>query len=116
PRWVKPLPPALVDLARDHDLVVTVEDNGRVGGVGSSLAQLLRDADVDIPLRDFGIAQKFLDHAKRDEILAEVGLAPQDLARKVVEAIAKRQPALEGDPAAVAPGAQRTGEQVADQH
>ncbi len=121
PRWVKPLPPALVGLARDHDLVVTIEDNGRVGGVGSSLAQLLRDADVDVPLRDFGIAQRFLDHGKRDEVLTEVGLAPQDLARKVIEAIAKRQPALEGDPGADSTGAPaarvapRSGEQVAEQ-
>ncbi|WP_018634913.1 1-deoxy-D-xylulose-5-phosphate synthase [Parafrankia elaeagni] len=94
PRWVKPLDPALVELAREHDLVVTVEDNGRVGGVGASVAQLLRDADVDVPLREFGVAQRFLDHGKRDEVLAEVGLAPQDLARKVIEAVARRQNAL----------------------
>ncbi|CAI7977859.1 MULTISPECIES: 1-deoxy-D-xylulose-5-phosphate synthase [unclassified Parafrankia] len=97
PRWVKPLDPALVDLARDHDLVVTVEDNGRVGGVGACVAQLLRDADVDVPVREFGVAQRFLDHGKRDDVLAEVGLAPQDLARKVIEAVAKRQHALMGD-------------------
>ncbi|CAO5168694.1 1-deoxy-D-xylulose-5-phosphate synthase [Frankia sp. AiPs1] len=132
PRWVKPLPTALVGLARDHDLVVTIEDNGRVGGVGSSLAQLLRDSDVDVPLRDFGIAQRFLDHGKRNEILAEVGLAPQDLARKVVEAIARRQAILDDDPSAIAtaessavasvsqakakaPGSQRTGSQSAGQ-
>ncbi|MEX5708102.1 1-deoxy-D-xylulose-5-phosphate synthase [Parafrankia sp. FMc6] len=98
PRWVKPLDPALIDLARDHDLVVTVEDNGRVGGVGACVAQLLRDADVDVPVREFGVAQRFLDHGKRDDVLAEVGLAPQDLARKVIEAVAKRQPELENQP------------------
>jgi len=101
PRWVKPVPAELVELAKDHDLVVTVEDNGRVGGVGAAIAQALRDADVDIPLRDFGIAQRFLDQGKRDEVLAEVGLAPQDLARKVVEAVARRQ-ALTGDPSEAA--------------
>ena len=118
PRWVKPLDPALIDLARAHDLVVTVEDNGRVGGVGAALAQLLRDADVDVPLRDFGIAQRFLDHGKRDEVMAEVGLAPQDLARKVVEAVAKRQPAIEDDPTSpgeAAPAGERAGEAIGDQ-
>jgi 1-deoxy-D-xylulose-5-phosphate synthase len=99
PRWVKPVPTAIVDLARDHDLVVTVEDNGRVGGVGSMIAQALRDADVDVPLRDFGIAQRFLDQGKRDEVLAEVGLAPQDLARRVVEAVARRSGGLTEQPA-----------------
>jgi 1-deoxy-D-xylulose-5-phosphate synthase len=103
PRWVKPVPAEIVELARDHDLVVTVEDNGRVGGVGAAIAQALRDADVDVPLRDFGIAQRFLDQGKRDEVLADVGLAPQDLARKVVEAVARRQPALTGDPGATVP-------------
>ena len=44
PRWVKPVPAALADLARDHRFVVTVEDNVRAGGVGSAIAQALRDA------------------------------------------------------------------------
>ncbi|PSL03741.1 1-deoxy-D-xylulose-5-phosphate synthase [Haloactinopolyspora alba] len=83
PRWVKPVDEALVDLARRHRLVVTVEDNGRVGGVGSAVAQVLRDAGADVPIRDFGIPQRFLDHAKRDEILADVGLTGQGLAREV---------------------------------
>ncbi len=82
PRWVKPVDSALIELARGHRLVVTVEDNGRVGGVGSVLAQTLRDAGVDVPVREFGIPQHFLDHAKRDEILADIGLTAQDLARE----------------------------------
>ncbi|WP_441248824.1 1-deoxy-D-xylulose-5-phosphate synthase [Kitasatospora sp. McL0602] len=74
PRWVKPVDPALVALAADHRLVVTVEDNGRVGGVGSAIAQAMRDADVDVPLRDLGIPQEFLQHASRGEIMEEIGL------------------------------------------
>jgi 1-deoxy-D-xylulose-5-phosphate synthase len=98
PRWVKPLDPVLVDLAREHSLVVTVEDNGRVGGVGAAFAQMLRDADVDVPLRDFGIPQRFLDQGKRDEVLAEIGLSAQELARRVVEAVARRAPAFADQP------------------
>ncbi|GAA2133390.1 1-deoxy-D-xylulose-5-phosphate synthase [Kitasatospora kazusensis] len=74
PRWVKPVDPALVRLAAAHRLVVTVEDNGRVGGVGAAIAQAMRDADVDVPLRDLGIPQEFLAHASRGEILEEIGL------------------------------------------
>ncbi len=62
PRWVAPVAPELLALAAEHRLVVTVEDNGRVGGVGSVLSQALRDADVDVPARDVGIPQRFLDH------------------------------------------------------
>ncbi|WP_431677702.1 1-deoxy-D-xylulose-5-phosphate synthase [Kitasatospora sp. KL5] len=74
PRWVKPVDPALVDLAAAHRLVVTVEDNGRAGGVGAAIAQALRDGGVDTPLRDLGIPQEFLAHAGRGEILEEIGL------------------------------------------
>ena len=89
PRWISPVAPELVELARSYRLVVTVEDNGRVGGVGSLVAQALRDADVDVPLRDTGIPQRFLDHATRAQVLAEIGLTPQEVARRVVETVAR---------------------------
>ncbi|MGE7437896.1 1-deoxy-D-xylulose-5-phosphate synthase [Kitasatospora sp. NPDC001175] len=75
PRWVKPVDPVLLELAAAHRLVVTVEDNGRSGGVGSAIAQALRDAGVDTPLRDLGILQEFLAHAGRGELLEEIGLS-----------------------------------------
>ncbi|MEU4830803.1 1-deoxy-D-xylulose-5-phosphate synthase [Streptosporangium sp. NPDC023615] len=99
PRWVKPLDEALVAAARLHKLVVVVEDSGRVGGVGDAVARLLRDADVDVPVRTYGIPQRFLDHAKRPKILGEIGLTSQDIARQITEAVAKRSPVLENDPA-----------------
>jgi 1-deoxy-D-xylulose-5-phosphate synthase len=83
PRWVKPIDPALVELARGHRLVVTIEDNGRVGGVGSVIAQELRDAGSTVPVRDFGIPQRFYDHAKRGSILTAIGLTGQDVAREI---------------------------------
>jgi 1-deoxy-D-xylulose-5-phosphate synthase len=89
PRWVKPVDPALPGLAAEHRVVVTVEDNGRAGGVGTAVAQALRDAEVDLPLRDFGIPQEFLDHAKREEILAEIGLTGPDIARQVTALVAR---------------------------
>ncbi|GAB2705122.1 1-deoxy-D-xylulose-5-phosphate synthase [Kitasatospora kifunensis] len=89
PRWVKPVDAALPGLAAEHRVVVTVEDNGRAGGVGSAIAQALRDAEVDLPLRDFGIPQEFLDHAKREEILAEIGLTAPDVARQVTALVSR---------------------------
>ncbi|GAA3467088.1 1-deoxy-D-xylulose-5-phosphate synthase [Nonomuraea roseola] len=99
PRWVKPLDDALADAAAAHKLVAVVEDNGRVGGVGDAVARLLRDHDVDVPVRTFGIPQEFLDHAKRPKILGYAGLTGQDLARDITEAVAKRSSALENQPA-----------------
>ncbi|MFB7620263.1 1-deoxy-D-xylulose-5-phosphate synthase [Kitasatospora sp. NPDC056181] len=89
PRWVKPVDEALPGLAAEHRAVVTIEDNGRVGGVGAAVAQALRDAEVDVPLRDFGIPQEFLDHASRGEILAEIGLNAPDIARQVTALVAR---------------------------
>src|SRR5690606_1822846 len=79
PRWVKPLDEALIGAAAGRKLVAVVEDNGRVGGVGDAVSRLLRDADLDVPVRNFGIPQRFLDHAKRAAILGRVGLNGQDL-------------------------------------
>ena len=89
PRWVKPVDPALVDLAAAHRLVVSVEDNGRVGGCGAALAQTLADAGVGTPVRVHGIPQRFLEAAKRPAILDEVGLNPEDLLRSVTDDLAR---------------------------
>jgi 1-deoxy-D-xylulose-5-phosphate synthase len=88
PRWVKPLDPALVGLARDHSLVVTIEDNGRVGGAGSTLLQRLTDEGVTTPFSLHGIPQEFLDHAERSAILERIGLTAQTIARGIVERLA----------------------------
>ena len=85
PRWVKPIAPALAPMAAEHRLVVSIEDNGRVGGFGSNLLQLLNDAGVVRPFRLHGIPQEFLNHAKRDAILERIGLTAQALALKIVE-------------------------------
>ncbi|GGO69200.1 1-deoxy-D-xylulose-5-phosphate synthase [Nocardioides deserti] len=85
PRWVKPVDPAVVELAREHRLVVSVEDNGVVGGCGSVLLQTLVEAGVTTPVRLRGIPQEFLQHAKRAAILERIGLTPQALALDIVE-------------------------------
>ena len=85
PRWVLPLDPALVGLAARHRLVVTLEDGVRSGGVGSRVSQLLRDAGVDLPVRDVGIPPTFLEHGAVAQVKADVGLTAQDIARRVVE-------------------------------
>ena len=88
PRWVKPLPAALIDEARAVRQVLVIEDGVRIGGIGSAVSQLLRDAGVDVPVRNVGIPLAFLDHGKRPQVLAECGLTAQDISRTVVEAFA----------------------------
>ncbi|MDX1890656.1 1-deoxy-D-xylulose-5-phosphate synthase [Mycolicibacterium sp. 050158] len=83
PRWVLPVPAVLGPLAQAHKLVVTVEDSGVHGGVGSSVSAALRHAEIDVPCRDVGVPQEFLAHASRNEILAEIGLTDQNVARQI---------------------------------
>jgi 1-deoxy-D-xylulose-5-phosphate synthase len=92
PRWVKPLAPELVELAARYRLVVTVEDNGRVGGFGSALCQAMLDAGLSVPVRVFGIPQEFLHQGKRAALLTEIGLDAQTLAREVTAQMAALTP------------------------
>lgn len=83
PRWVLPVPASVATLARNFRMVVTIEDNGLHGGIGSSVSAALRAAGVDTPCRDLGVPQQFLDHASRDQIHRELGLTAQDVTRQV---------------------------------
>ena len=76
PQWVAPLPVDLVELARSSAAVMTVEDNTRACGVGARLSQLLRDANVDVPVREVGLPQAFLEHGKRSDVAQSAGLSP----------------------------------------
>jgi 1-deoxy-D-xylulose-5-phosphate synthase len=88
PRWVKPVDPALPGLAAEHRLVAVVEDNSRASGVGAAVALALGDAEVDVPVRRFGIPEQFLAHAKRGEVLADIGLTPVEVAGRISASLA----------------------------
>jgi 1-deoxy-D-xylulose-5-phosphate synthase len=83
PRWVLPVSGVIVDMAKVHKLVVTLEDNGVHGGIGSSVSAALRHAEIDVPCRDVGVPQEFQEHASRGEVLTAVGLTDQNVARQV---------------------------------
>ncbi|MBD8703391.1 1-deoxy-D-xylulose-5-phosphate synthase [Frigoribacterium sp. CFBP 13712] len=84
PRWVVPVARSVIDLAAEHRLVVTIEDGVRVGGIGTRIRQDLRQAGVDTAVTELGLPDEFLAHGSRAEILEEVGLTPQAIARDVV--------------------------------
>lgn len=89
PRWVKPLSPAVPKLAARHQLVATIEDNVRTGGVGCAVAQALRDAGVHVRVLDLGLPERFFDHGARAGILREAALTPDDVARAVARQYAR---------------------------
>lgn len=97
PRWVTPVPDALVSVARDAALVVTVEDGVVVGGVGSRVGQLLRSKGLMVPTHEIGIPVEFLDHGSVGVVRGRVGLTGHDIGRRIVEWSALGNGAVSGE-------------------
>jgi 1-deoxy-D-xylulose-5-phosphate synthase len=85
PRWVKPLPDSILTLAARYKGVVVLEDGIRHGGIASSLSELFRDARLDVALHSIGVPLEFIEHSKRAEILEDIGITAQKIAREIVE-------------------------------
>nr|WP_314844291.1 1-deoxy-D-xylulose-5-phosphate synthase [uncultured Microbacterium sp.] len=84
PRWVIPVQQSVVTLAARHRLVITLEDGIRVGGIGTRVRQVLREAGIDTAVDELGLPDEFIDHASRDQILADAGLTASKIAQDVV--------------------------------
>src|SRR5947208_11678693 len=100
-RFVKPLDHELVlRLAREHDALVTVEENVVAGGAGSGVAELLALADVAVPMLHVGLPDAFPDHGDPAVILAHVGLDANGIAASIRARFAVRKSGAWAKPAA----------------
>ena len=74
-RFVKPLDEELVlELAEQHELLVTLEENAIAGGAGSAVTEFLNSRLVAMPVLQLGLPDTFMDHGKHGELLADCGL------------------------------------------
>ncbi|NYE20451.1 1-deoxy-D-xylulose-5-phosphate synthase [Microbacterium immunditiarum] len=97
PRWVIPVQPSILELAAAHRLVITIEDGIRVGGIGTRVRQVLREAGIDTAVDELGVPDEFIDHASREQILADAGLTPAKIAHDVVaQVLGTRVPVARG--------------------
>jgi len=88
-RFVKPLDEALViDLAKRHCLLVTLEDNAVMGGAGSAINELLASRGITVPVVNLGLPDQFIEHGNRETLLADCGLDAAGI-------LARLRPALE---------------------
>ena len=85
PRWVKPLPASLITLADRYKSVVVVEDGIAHGGIASALSEMFRSAGLNIPIHSIGVPLTFIEHSSRAEILSDLGMTAQNIAREIVE-------------------------------
>ncbi|HOA87717.1 MAG TPA: transketolase C-terminal domain-containing protein, partial [Microbacteriaceae bacterium] len=84
PRWAVPVQQGVVRLAAEHRLVITLEDGVRVGGIGTSVRQVLRDAGVDTAVDELGVPDDFIQHASREQILEDAGLTAAKISDDII--------------------------------
>jgi 1-deoxy-D-xylulose-5-phosphate synthase len=83
-RFVKPLDQELIgDLATSHQLIVTLEENTVMGGAGSAVNEYLVQENFSIPILNLGLPDRFLEHGKVPDMLAEVGLDSDAIATSI---------------------------------
>jgi len=91
-RFVKPLDVDLVSkLARDHDVLVTIEENVVAGGAGSAVGEALAAEGIVIPLLQLGLPDAFIDHGDPAQLLADCGLDAGGIAASVKARFGQRR-------------------------
>ena len=84
-RFVKPLDETLLlELARSHAGFVTAEDNAIAGGAGSGVAELLARHGIEVPVLHLGLPDAYLEHASREDLLAEAGIDAAGIRKSVL--------------------------------
>ena len=74
-RFVKPLDKEMLrDYFKNADIFISLEDGSIAGGAGSAVQEFCSDEDIEIRSKLFGIPDKFIEHASREEMIAECGL------------------------------------------
>jgi 1-deoxy-D-xylulose-5-phosphate synthase len=83
-RFLKPMDREMLEvLARDHKLLVTVEDGTVVNGFGAALAALVQTTAPDVRVVALGVPDRTYEHAPRGQQLAEVGLTGEGIAARI---------------------------------
>ncbi|MEC5386342.1 1-deoxy-D-xylulose-5-phosphate synthase [Uliginosibacterium sp. H3] len=83
-RFVKPIDVELVlELARTHELLVTLEENAVISGAGSEVARVLEEAGIATQTLRLGLPDRFIDHGDQQQLLAEIGLETQQVIERI---------------------------------
>ena len=83
-RWVKPLDTALLlEIARSHEALVTLEEGAIMGGAGSAVLEALQAAGLNLPVLQLGLPDVFIDHGDPGKLLAAQGLDAAGILRSI---------------------------------
>ena len=83
PRWVLPVPDALLDMAARAGTVAVVEDGNVAGGVGSEVARAAAERGLTVPVVRMGLPKEFIDHASRGQVLEDARLTPDAVVERL---------------------------------
>jgi 1-deoxy-D-xylulose-5-phosphate synthase len=85
-KFIKPLDTALVlELARTHDALVTLEEGSLMGGAGSAVAEALAAAGVNKPMLHLGLPDEFIEHGDPAKLLSLCGLDAAGIEQSIVK-------------------------------
>lgn len=97
PTWVLPISEHLIELARQHAHVITIEDSLVDNGLGRRLQDLLTDAGATTTVCCHGIPDEYLAHGSRDQVLEQLGLTSRAIARDALQRLATHAHVDTGD-------------------
>ena len=90
-RFIKPLDADLiVELAGNHSLLVSIEENAVIGGAGSEIERVLSERGLNVPVLRLGLPDRFIDHGEQGQLLAELGLNKDGIVRSVRQRLSSR--------------------------
>jgi 1-deoxy-D-xylulose-5-phosphate synthase len=92
-RWVKPLDEELLlQVARSHTALVTVEEGAVMGGAGSAVTEALHRHGISLPVLQLGLSDTFIEHGDPARLLALQGLDAEGIERSIRQRFARENP------------------------
>ena len=83
-RFVKPLDEAMIlEMAKSHDIIVTIEENVIAGGAGSAVNEYLQAQKIWMPVLNIGLPDAFIEQGTREELLSYCGLDTQGILQRI---------------------------------
>jgi len=89
-RFVKPMDEEIIEQkSKNHDLIVTIEENSIMGGAGSAVNEVLAKKNITKKLLIIGMPDQFVEHGTQEEVQKACGLDALSIESKIVNALSK---------------------------
>ena len=94
-RFVKPIDDIMISkIAKTHQLIVTIDESSIVAGAGSAVNESLAEQNIQIPVLNHGLPDRFIEHGERGEMLRDANLDADGLHAAIDLFIAKHLPTI----------------------